>query len=125
MDPALLAAIPREQWCNLKFKLNPASRLLDSEYPILRIWQANQPSYTGDRGVDLREGGVRVLMIRRQLQVELRPLALGEYTLLEALANGQDLSQALVTALDSELEFDLRSALQRHIVIGTLVECYV
>ena len=87
MDPTLLAAIPREQWCDLKFKLNPASCLLDSEYPILRIWQANQTSYTGHRGVDLREGGVRVLIIRRQLQVELRPLALGEYKLLEAMGS--------------------------------------
>ena len=125
LDPACLAAIPRERWCNLKFKLNPASCLLVSEYPILRIWQVNQTSHAGDRCVDLHEGGVRVLVIRRQLEVELRPLALGEYTLLQALANGQDLSRALATALDSEVGFDLSSTLQRHAAIGTLSECDV
>ncbi|MGH8532771.1 MAG: HvfC/BufC family peptide modification chaperone, partial [Gammaproteobacteria bacterium] len=38
-----LSSVPPDRYGELRFKLHPASRLLVSEYPILHIWQVNQP----------------------------------------------------------------------------------
>jgi len=117
-----LAAVPQEKYSELTFKLHPACRLLASDYPILRIWQVNQPDYTGDNTVDLSLGGVRLLVIRRYLTVEIESLSIGEYALLQSLASGHNFEQACETALDVEAQFNLNSCLQKHVMGATLVD---
>jgi hypothetical protein len=39
--------------------------MLHSPYPILKIWQVNQPGWTGDDSVDLGEGGDSLRVHRR------------------------------------------------------------
>ena len=48
--------------CGLR--LDPSCRLVASAFPILRIWQVNQPDYEGDDRVDLDAGG-DALLVRR------------------------------------------------------------
>ena len=117
-----LATVPQDKYAGLKFKPHPACRLLASDYPILRIWQANQPDYSGDNAVDLSLGGVRLLVIRRQLTVEIEPLGAGEYALLQSLASGHNFEQACETTLEVEAQFNLNSCLQKHILGATLAD---
>ncbi len=75
LDLTALAQIPQERHEELKFQLHPASRLLCSEYPILRIWQVNQDDYNGDQTVDLNQGGVKLLITRQtNLVIQIQTL---------------------------------------------------
>jgi hypothetical protein len=56
-DFARLATVPAAEYGALMFALHPSTRLLESRYPILRIWQVNQPDHVGEPTVDLHEGG--------------------------------------------------------------------
>ncbi len=77
----------------------------------------------GDAHVDLNEGGVQVLVIRRELTVTVEPLAAGEAGLLTALAEKQTLGDAVQAALTAQPDFDLTATLADHLRRGTLVDC--
>lgn len=47
--------------------LPPHLRLLQSPYPVHRIWQVNQADWQGDETVSLQEGGVNLLIQRRTI----------------------------------------------------------
>ncbi len=115
-----LAAVAPEHYGSLVFRLHPSARLLASDYPLLRIWQVNQPDCEGDPAVDLAEGAARLLVVRRGLDVEIEPLAAGEYAWLTALAAGQPLAAATGTALAAAADFDVAQAMQRHVRSVTL-----
>jgi hypothetical protein len=117
-----LARVPVEQHGAIRFTLPSASRLLISPYPILRIWQVNQEGYNGDQQVDLREGGVKLLVIRRELNIEIETLADGEFALLQAFKHGCCLDEAFERALAVEPELDTAACLQRHVVNHTVVD---
>lgn len=121
LDITRLAAIEPQQYGELKFRLHPASRLLESPYPVLRIWQVNQPDYRGGGDVDLRSGGDRVLVIRRALNVEFELLDRGDHAFLTALRDGRDFATASDAASAAQPDFNVGQALQdfvtRHVIV--------
>ncbi|MFA5240755.1 MAG: DNA-binding domain-containing protein [Sulfuricella sp.] len=119
-----LADIPPEQFKQLRFRMNPASALLASGYPVQRIWEVNQPGFAGDQGVDLALGGVKLLIIRRGFQIELQALGAGEFSMLESLAAGCTVAEAYDQAERVEPEFDFMLFLKRHLSGGTMVSFY-
>ena len=121
-DFARLGAVPAERHETLRFVLHPSARLLASDFPVVRIFEISQEGYGGDTSVDLAEGGVRVLVIRRELTVTVEALAAGEAELLTALAGQQQLGAAVEAALAAQPGFDLTSALALHLQRGTLVD---
>ena len=88
---ARLAAVPPEQYGKLRFRLHPSVQLIASDYPILRIWQVNQPEYAGNVVVNLADGGVRLLVARRELEVVIESLSAGDDALLRAFVAGRRL----------------------------------
>ena len=122
LDVAALARVPAERRETLRFRLRPAARLLESAFPILRIWQVNQDDHAGDAPVDLREGGVKLLIVRRDnLDIEFCALADGEFALLRALADDCDFADACERAMTAQPTFDLPARFGRHVARGTLV----
>jgi hypothetical protein len=121
LDLTALAAVSQEALPELRFGLHPASRIVCSPYPILRIWRVNQAGFDGDQSVNLDAGGDAVLVIRRDTAVELERLSPGASTLLQALTADQTLAQAHARALEADPELDLTALLQRHVLNGTLV----
>lgn len=115
-----LRAVAPELCDSLVFQLHPSVRLLQSDYPVLPIWQANQADAGGDATVDLDRGGARLLVIRRGLDVEIEPLEVGEYALLRAFAEGQTLAAADAQAVAAEPELDLMRVLYKHIQAGVI-----
>lgn len=118
-DLAALSAVPPERYGALCFNLSPAARLIDSGYPLLAIWRANQPG-ADETTVDLDAGDERLLVFRRALEVEFKLLAPGEYALLDALHNGATLAQASERGFEIAADFDLAHCLQQHVALGTL-----
>lgn len=117
-----LAAVTPERYLGLVFHLHPSVRLLASAYPILRIWRVNQPDDAGDATVNLADGGVRLLVVRRGLDVVIEPLGAGDDALLRAFAAGQTLEQAGAAALAREPDYDLPAALRRHVARATIAD---
>ena len=123
LDLTALAQIPQERHEELKFQLHPASRLLSSDYPILQIWQVNQDDYCGDQTVNLDQGGVDLLVIRRaNLDIQMQILEAGEFTLLQTLATGHSFGDACEQALATQPDFDVPASFQKHVVQYTLVD---
>lgn len=122
LSPMELAKVPPDQYGEIRFALHPAIRLLDSDYPILSIWRVNQPDYEGDDSVNLSEGGVKLMIARRQLEIEFQLLSDGEFQWLSTLAQGRRFAEACRAALEVEPGFDLTRTLQQHVLQGTLVD---
>lgn len=114
MDPA--------HYGTLRFMLHPSAQLIASDYPILRIWEANQPDVDGEDRIDLDDGGVDVLVIRRRTTVELQSLSPGEHAMLSAMARGEPFAQACEAALAAEADFALSQSFQTFALDGTIVD---
>jgi hypothetical protein len=116
---AALAAVPADRYGDLRLRLDPAARLLRSDFPVLRIWQANQPGRDG--AVHLDEGGDGLLIRRRGEDIEFEALGDGEFTLLAALASGCPVLDAGRRALVRQPDFNLTEALGRRLADGLLI----
>ncbi len=117
----MLAKVDPDQQHQLRFGLHPASQLLRSSYPSLRIWQVNQKTYSGDQTVDLSIGGNHLLVLRPQLDPQIHDITHDEFTFLESLACNKNIADSLDLVADVNPEFDLTSCLQKFISNKTLV----
>lgn len=117
-----LAAVAPAEYAALRFALHPSAQLLASDYPLLRIWQVNQPDYAGEPSVDLAEGGVRLLVARPGPDVEIERLSAGDDALLRAFAAGQDFDTAGRAALAAQPDYDLPAALRRYVARGVVAD---
>jgi hypothetical protein len=106
---------------NLRFELHPACGLVQSAYPIVHIWRANQAEASGEETIDLSEGGDNVLVLRTPECVEFHRLPAGEFAALATLARGEPLGTALDRAQASDTEFDLGAALRRFLMLKIFV----
>jgi hypothetical protein len=96
---ASLAEVPQDRLADLRLCLHPSVRLMRSDYPVHRVWQVNQPHWSGDQMVDLDWGGVSLAVFRDGLEIALLPLDAAAYALAVALQAGQCLGDALDHAL--------------------------
>jgi len=126
LDPARLAQVPAAEQAELRLKIQPSASIVRSPYPVMRIWQANQPQ-TFDQAsmISLDEGGVNVLVVQQDLEIEFRLLDAAESRWLCALGDGASLGGATAQALECDGAFDLTAALARHLANGLFVEASV
>lgn len=118
LNPAALSALSPEQLPELKLLPHPALRVVQSQFPIHRIWTVNQPSVTDVPMVEM-DVAECVLITRPQYEVFIRKPSKGEAVLAAACAEGHNLNDAVVKALDADRAFDLQAALQLHFMAGT------
>ena len=119
LSPASLQAVPAQAYAGLVFVLHPSARPTASRFPVLRIWEANQPQHDTVEPVDLSIGGERLLVLRPRHAVVIHRLSAGDYALVTAIAGGASLSQAAGDAMAAEPAFDLQAALAGHLQHGT------
>jgi hypothetical protein len=120
LDLAALAAVPPERLGALRLRLHPSAAFIASPYPILHIWQANQPGHDDER-VDLGEGGDTLLILRGMHGVSAQRLAPATNAWLRALAGDIELAQALDRALSADPSFDLGATLRTYVADGLIV----
>jgi hypothetical protein len=125
LDLPKLAAVPPEDYGRLCFRLNHASRLLRSAWPIDAIWQVNQADYTGDQSVDLASGGVSLLLQRRENRMVLMTLSEAEWGFLNTLNDRQPLNAAYECAMRADPAADLGALLHTYVGQTTLVEFFL
>jgi hypothetical protein len=91
IDFDALAAIPERDRANLCLVLQPAARLVASAYPVLAIWEANDPARDGTP--DRHEGEDLVLVHREGFVVRARRLERAEWNFLDAVHAGRTLAE--------------------------------
>ena len=126
-----LAAVPPEQYGQLRFRLHPSAQPIASDYPLLRIWQVNQPGYAGEAEPrhlvhpnlgEFADGGVRLLVARPHMEVIVESLSAGDDALLRAFAAGQRFEDASAAVLAAQPDYDLAAALRRHVARGVIID---
>jgi hypothetical protein len=115
-----LAAVPAEQLPALRMRIHPSCRLIASSFPLLRIWQVNQPDHAGDLTVDFNTTPDRLRIRREPGGVALERIDAGVFAWLAALAGDATLAIAIERAQDEDAAFDLGAALHRCIGDGTI-----
>jgi hypothetical protein len=121
LDVARLAAVAPDALADLCFELHPAVRLIASSFPILRIWQVNQPEYAGDPQVSLDQGADTLLVTRGVDSIAIERISRGEQAFLGALAANATLGDATSRAAAVESAFNLGDALRRHVANQVVV----
>ncbi|MEJ2360671.1 MAG: DNA-binding domain-containing protein [Gammaproteobacteria bacterium] len=122
LDRQRLSLIPPGEYGDLRFKLNPACRLVQSAYPVNDIWQVNQPDYAGDPRVELDKGGVSLLVARHGDHIVLDPLTAGETAFLSTIARHEPFSRACTQAMHADPTFSLKLAVNTYIQNNVLVD---
>lgn len=115
-----LAAVATADYGQLRFILHPALRTVASAFPVLAIWQANQPGDPADGTVDLAAGPAHVLLTRQRDHVELRECPPGLFALVRAVGSGRPLGAAAALASRVDASFDLAGGLQQLSRLGAL-----
>jgi hypothetical protein len=117
---AALAALPPERLPETRLRLDPSCRLAASAFPILHIWQANQPGADDADRVSLDEGGDRVVVRRTAEGVALARVGAGEHAFLAALAADAPFGAALDAAQRADPGFDLGAVLRANVANGVI-----
>jgi hypothetical protein len=118
IDSSALLRIPPDRYEDLAFEPNAATRLVRSSFPILKIWQTNQPSAPAET-VNLDEGGDHLLVRRRNGDLEFVRLSREDFTFARMLTRGASLALATDASLAVNPHFDLAQSLRTLLLAGT------
>ena len=121
LDLSALAAVAPERLAELRMSLHPAARLIASPFPVLRIWQSNQPGYEGDDRIDLAEGADSLLVARAESGITVERIGAAEHAFLASLAANASLAHAAERASRVDPRFDLAAVLRTHVARRTIV----
>jgi hypothetical protein len=102
LDAAALTAVPTEQLPSLNLRLVQGATLIQSDFPLDRIWRASQPE-APDEKVDLATGGA-TLLVQGAGFVSLGP---GDAAFLAQLDGATTLEQAAEAGVAADSGFDL------------------
>lgn len=121
-----LQKIDTSDYGRLVFRLNPASKLLHSNYPILKIWETNQITEDlaaqNQATISLDEGGTRLLVVRKEIDIEFHPLDSAEFCFLTALSEGKNFFSACDAACHAHADRDVGELLQKFILSQAIVD---
>jgi hypothetical protein len=116
-----LASLADVECSTLRLRLHPACRLFASAFPVLKIWEFNQPESPGIESIDAQAGGNRLLLRRAGFAIDIQALPDGEFAMLAALHEGQTVDDAYDLALQRDPAFALGEFIERHILDSTIV----
>ena len=124
-DLARLAALPAEEHGSLCFTLHPTVQLLKSNFPVMRIWEVNQATFTGEIEVDW-DAPTDTLLIRRDVtdgvSVLIERISPAGHAFLLALAQRATLESATTVALDVDADFDLQGFVLESVQSGVIID---
>lgn len=118
LDIEALGTVPEYALENIRFSMPASASLLESDYPIHRIWQVNQPDWAGDQSVDLDQGGVRLIIWRQGYDMRVDPLSPTEWQFLTDIAAGYTLGEMGDEKNAPDIETLLPRCVQRGWIAG-------
>ena len=120
LPPEAFAVMPGERLADLRLSFHPSVVLMQSRFPIVSVWQANQEA----NDTALRQWRAEAALIARPLlDVEVWRLPPGSFQFLTELSRGSTIGQSAETAMndtpESDLAVNLSLLLDANIVIAT------
>jgi hypothetical protein len=122
LDPACLATLPQERYPALRFIAHPSCRLLASDFPVDRIWQAHQPGGDLEARIDLSSGGCRLLLDRNDGDIRFLALDAAGFAFAESLLASATLQEAYEATATMDADFDLTAAIGAHLAHRTFTD---
>lgn len=120
LPPACLQAIPQDDWDDLVFELHPSLELMQSSWPIVSIWVTN--TYDAEvKPIDLSISE-DALIVRPDLDVEVRRLSPGGYVFLAALKRRDRLVAAAEAGAAASSAFDATANLAGLMQAGLAID---
>ena len=123
-DLSRLAALPTEEHADLRFLLHPSVRLIESHFPVLRVWEVNQPTHKDDVAVHW-DVNIETLLVHRDIKdgatVLIGRILAPEYAFLRELQQGATLETAAAAALQVDAAFDLQEFLIDTVESGVII----
>ncbi len=107
LDPALLGAIPPETLGKIRFVKHPAAAIVHSQFSIFTMLSEGRNGIAVESPLHPQD----ILITRPQFDVEVRLLPAGAAMFLRGLFEGLTLAQAAEAATETEINFNLSSAL--------------
>jgi hypothetical protein len=117
LDPADLVRVDGDL-TDFVFVLHPATTRIHSAFPVVTIWDVNQPHNAAVPTMDMKQSETGIVT-RPSMQVATRCISPGDSAFIDSLAKGETLSVAAEAALDCEPGFDFQNALHLHLENGT------
>lgn len=115
-----LAVVPAKAVGNVRFTFGGSIALMSSDWPVDRIWIANQPGAEPDVSIDLADDAVRLEVRRAGRDLMFRCLSESDYAFRAALCSGEPLETAAQSALAADPLFDLVIALRQLLSDGVI-----
>jgi hypothetical protein len=121
-DAARLATIAPEHQLLLRPRLHPACHVLHSAYPLARLWEVHQDTFTNEFEVDFSRGPTYALVFRPRFRVEVAQIGDAEAAFLAAAIEGETLGTALAAAQSRKPSFDLGRSLSEWVESSVIVD---
>lgn len=112
LTAAGLAAVDVEHLASRVLPLPPGASVVESDYPLDRIWRASQPG-ADDRPVALDGGPCRLLVLPDGARAFFVTLSGAEAAFMTALAQGHTFERAADAGLAADGNFDLGASFAR------------
>ena len=107
----------------LHFVVTPSLALINSTFPIDKIWHLNQddtPPETEVYFADEQDNDTFIVLFRQQLKTVVLPITVGEFALLNAFKNGETFEKAIVVASAKQADFSIDDGLKKFIELGVI-----
>ena len=111
-DAAVLGAVEPGAQSGIRFEWSPGLAVIDSAWPIVRIWTIHQPGYAGEFSVDW-DRSETALVARDGFAVTVDECGDADAAFLAASLAGACLGDAAAATLQQHAEFDLGALLGR------------
>jgi hypothetical protein len=119
-DIQSLSQVAPADYPQLCFDFQPPLHLIHSNFPILRIWEANSRVDAPAEDISLAEGADSLMVYRRNYDVEIAKLSAAEFTLATALHARETFGAAIEQTLSICADFDPSPVLQRWAMSGII-----
>lgn len=92
-DPTALNAVSPEKIAQVVFELPASANLLQSEYPVRRIWEVNQTDWSGDQTVDLDGGREKLIIWRQAPDIRIEEIDDAQWNFLRLVEGGATMNE--------------------------------
>jgi hypothetical protein len=113
-DASSLGEVDPDRQAAIRFKWSPGIALVDSPFPIVRLWHLHQSGHEGEFKVDW-DVGECALVSRDGFVVDVAALGRGDAVFMSRSLDGVAFGEASVAAVQAAPGFDLAGALGRAI----------
>ena len=120
-NPAPLAQLAPARQASIRLVWAPGSAIVDSAFPLVRIWQIHQPDHSGEFSVDW-SAAERALVTREGVRVTVSALGGGDAAFIGCSLSGATLGSSVEAALAADPAFDLGLVLTRAIASNAVCE---